>query len=38
VEWIDLAEDWDKWRAILKRALNLRVRKMTEICLLAEEL
>jgi hypothetical protein len=25
VDWIDLAQDWDKWRAIENSVLNLRV-------------
>jgi hypothetical protein len=24
VEWIDLAQDGDKWRAVLNRVINLR--------------
>ena len=24
-EWIDLAEDWDRWRAYVRMVMNLRV-------------
>ena len=24
-EWIDLAEDWDQWRAYVRAVMNLRV-------------
>jgi hypothetical protein len=24
MDWIDLAEDWDQWRAVLNTVLNLR--------------
>jgi hypothetical protein len=25
VDWIDLAEDWDRWRAVVYTVMNLRV-------------
>jgi hypothetical protein len=25
VDWIGLAQDWDKWRALVNSAMNLRV-------------
>jgi hypothetical protein len=25
VDWIDMARDWDQWRALVKTVLNLRV-------------
>jgi len=25
VEWIDLAEDWDKWRAVVNTVMNVAV-------------
>jgi hypothetical protein len=28
MDWIDLAEDRDQWRALVNTAMNLRVHKM----------
>jgi hypothetical protein len=28
VDWIGLAQDWDRWRALVNWVLNLRVHKM----------
>jgi hypothetical protein len=25
VDWMDMAQDWDQWRALVNTALNLRV-------------
>jgi hypothetical protein len=25
MDWIDLAEDWDQWRALVNTVMNLRV-------------
>ena len=25
IDWIDLAQDWDRWRALANAAMNLRV-------------
>jgi hypothetical protein len=25
IDWIDLAEDWDQWRAFVNTTMNLRV-------------
>jgi hypothetical protein len=25
VDWMDLAEDWEKWRALVKRGMNFSV-------------
>jgi hypothetical protein len=38
VDWIDVTSGRDKWRAVVKAAMNLRVPKMREIFSLAEEL
>jgi hypothetical protein len=36
VEWIDLAHDREKWRALLSTLMNLEVAKMWEIYWLRE--
>jgi hypothetical protein len=38
MDWIDLAQDRDKWRALVYAALNLRVHKMRGISGLAANL
>jgi hypothetical protein len=38
MEGIDLAQDKNMWRALVKGVMNFRVHKMCEISRLAEEL
>jgi len=30
-DWMELAQDWDRWRALLSTVMNLRVPKMRGI-------
>ena len=36
MDWINLAQDMDRWRALVKAVMNLRVHKMRGISWLAE--
>jgi len=38
VDWIDLAEGRDKWRAVVNTVMNIWVHKIWEISWIAEEL
>ena len=31
-DWMELAEDWDRWRAVVGTVMNLGVPKMRRIC------
>jgi hypothetical protein len=38
MDWIDLVQDKQKWRALLNAAMNLWVQKMQQISLLSQDL
>jgi hypothetical protein len=38
VNWIDIVQDRDRWRAIMKMILNIRVHKKLESSSVAEQL
>ena len=38
VDWIQLAQDRNKWRAVVSTLMNSEIHKMLEISSLAEEL
>jgi hypothetical protein len=38
MDWIDLAQDRDKWLALLNEVMNIRVHKMRGICWLVDDL
>jgi hypothetical protein len=31
LDWIDLGQDWDRWRALVNAVMNLGVKKMRGI-------
>jgi hypothetical protein len=38
VDWINLAQDRDKWRDVVNTVINLKVANMFKMCWLAKEL
>jgi hypothetical protein len=38
VDWMDLAQDMDQWKAVVKTSMNLRVPKMLESSWVAAKL
>jgi hypothetical protein len=38
MDWIDMAQDRDRWRAVVSAVMNLGFHKMREIPWLAEDL
>jgi hypothetical protein len=38
VDWIHLAQDWDRWQALVKTVITLRLHKISDWWLLKDDL